>query len=98
LIKILRLFLIVVSICILFSCTDRREKYGNEIIKKIENFKKIKGHLPENLKEIGVHEDESGPIFYEKQSDTSYLVYYGRNLGESMVYNFKTKKWESDGQ
>lgn len=94
--KIISLF--ILCICILFSCTDKRQKNGEEIVSRIELYKKATGRLPNNLSDVGIEEKESGPIYYDKKSDTSYIVYYGLGLGESMVYNFQTKKWNSDHQ
>jgi hypothetical protein len=76
----------------------KKEKSGEQIIAKIEAYKKQNGHLPNNLNDIGVIEKEEGPIFYKKQTDTTYLIYYGGGLGESIIYNFETKQWESDHQ
>jgi hypothetical protein len=89
---------ILISFCFILSCTDKKEKLGEEIIAKIETFKKQNGHLPNKLDDIEVIEKEEGPIYYLKQSDTTYKVYFGGVLGESIVYNFETKQWESDHQ
>jgi len=81
-----------------FSCTDKKQQIGEEIVTKIEGYKSAKGYLPNNLKDIGIAEKEEGPIYYLKQNDSTYIVYYGLGLGESMVYNSKTKSWERDRQ
>ena len=78
------------------SCADNKQKLGEEIITKIETYKKSNGHLPNQLKDIGIIEKEEGPIYYKRQNDTTYIIYYGLGLGESMVYNFKNKRWERD--
>lgn len=80
------------------SCADKKQKLGEEIIAKIETYKKVNSHLPNSLADVGVVEKEDGPIYYSKQTDTTYIVYYGLGLGASMFYNFKTKQWVSDRQ
>ncbi len=96
--KLLNLITLVISFCFLTSCIDKKQKLGEEIIAKIENYKKANGHLPDNLTELGVIEKDDGPIYYTKKNDTTYIVYYGAGLGESIIYNFKTKMWERDRQ
>lgn len=91
---------IVFLFCFFCSCRDNREKekLGEEISVKIENYKTLNGRLPKDLSEIGVVEKMEGPIYYAKKNDTTYILYYGGDLGESIIYNSKTKKWESDHQ
>ncbi|HXH69664.1 MAG TPA: hypothetical protein VNI60_04870, partial [Pyrinomonadaceae bacterium] len=52
-------------------------KMGDEIVNKIENFKKDKGKLPEKLSEIGIEEKEDSPIHYKKESETKYILWFG---------------------
>jgi hypothetical protein len=92
------LITITLAFCFCFSCTDKKQKLGEEIITKIENYKKTAGHLPNHLDSIGVVEKEEGPFYYKKENDTTYIIYYGLGLGESMVYDFKTNQWKSDRQ
>ncbi len=80
-----------------FSCNLREKnkiKMGNEIVNEIENFKENKGKLPETLSEIGIKEKEEGPIYYKKQNETKYILWFGTTLGESVTYNSDTKEWK----
>lgn len=88
------------TITILFSCIvtifiscDNTEKTGNEVIKKIENYRSKNNRLPESLTNIGIEEKEEGPIYYRKDSETDYVVWYGLTIGESRIYDSKTKTW-----
>lgn len=86
----------VIFICI-FSCNSRDyqlKKQGNVIIKKIENYRLINHKLPNGLKDIGIEETLEGPIYYNKIDSTKYIIWYGTTLGESIIYNSETKKWE----
>jgi len=81
----------------IFSCTDKREKIGEEIYLKIVQYQKTNGRLPDKLDEIGIEEKMEGPIYYNKQTDSTFIIYYGGGLGESIIYDPKTGKWKSDG-
>lgn len=70
-------------------------KAGNETVAKIEKFKDENKRLPNSLSEIGIVEDESGPIYYRKDSETKYIVWFGKELGESATYDSDTKKWSN---
>jgi hypothetical protein len=65
---------------------------SNVVISKIEEFKRVKGRLPNSLSETGVEEEESCPC-YCKTSNGSYIVWYGTMLGESDTYDSETRKW-----
>ena len=75
------------------SC-DNREKIGNDVIKKIEDYRLKNNRLPETLTDIGLEEKNEGPIYYRKESTTDYIIWYGLTLGESRTYDSKTKKWD----
>ncbi len=91
-----KLFLIVTFVgFIIFACGyGEKIKKGNEIAAKIEKFKAEKGRLPDSLSEIGVIETESGPIYYKKESESKYILWFGKELGESMTYDSDTKQWK----
>ena len=61
---------------------------------KIEAFRQAQGRLPETLSEISVQEDESGPVYYQKKDETSYILWYGLSLGESETYDSRTGIWQ----
>lgn len=84
--------LISFILTILISC-ENREKIGIDVIKKIEDYRLEKNKLPESLTDIGIEEKEEGPISYRKDSETEYIVWYGLTLGESRIYDSKTKTW-----
>lgn len=92
-----KLFLIfILTGCFLTACGDGDKlRQGNEVVAKVEKFRNENGRLPGNLREIGIVETESGPVFYEKKSETKYIIWFGKELGESATYDSDTKKWSN---
>lgn len=87
------LALITLSI---FACGyGQKLRRGNEVIAMVEKFRSEKGRLPNSLSEIGIVETESGSIYYEKKSETKYIVWFGKELGESATYDSDTKEWDN---
>ena len=69
------------------------KKEGAVIVEKIETFKAKNTRLPDSLSEIGLKSTEEGPIYYRKTSDSSYEIWFGSDLGESVTYDSKSKAW-----
>ena len=92
-----KLFLIIAFAGIfVFACGySEKLKQGNEVAAKVERFRNEKGRLPDALGEIGIVETEGGPIYYKKESTTKYIVWFGKELGESATYDSDTKKWNN---
>ena len=90
-----KLFLMTAFSFLIFACgSNEKLKQGNETVSKIEKFRGEKGRLPNSLSEIGVVESESGPIYYRKESETKFILWFGKELGESVVYDSETKQWK----
>jgi len=97
-IKMTKGFIVIFLLLFICSCSDKREKIGEDIYLKIVQYHKTNGRLPNKLNDIGLEETMEGPIYYQKKTDSTFIIYYGEVLGESIVYDPKTKKWESDRQ
>ena len=95
--KLIVKILIYVSFFGLISCQSENEKYADNIINKVEDFKKQNGRLPNEVSEIGLEEWENSLAFYQKKSDSTYVVWIGLGLGESKIYNSETGKWTKGG-
>jgi hypothetical protein len=74
------------------GCNYSERKASNEIVARVEQYKKSTGHLPDALSDIGLKENESCPC-YCKTSKDSYIVWYGTTLGESDTFNSRTMNW-----
>ena len=91
----IKVVIIALSIFCVLSCGyNGKINKGNEIVTKIEKFKSEKGRLPNSLNEIGIAESESGPIYYKKESESKFILWFGKELGESMTYDSQTKEWK----
>ena len=95
-IKFFLTFLLLTTICFSsLNCgfSDKTTK-GNEAIIKIEEFKSKNGKLPNSLSEVEIVETENGPIYYERKNDSKYILWFGKELGESVTYDSDTKQWK----
>lgn len=73
---------------------NRNIREGNIIVNKIEKYKDIHGTLPDKLQDVGQSDYVGDVLFcYEKESDTTYVVWFGTTLGEGMYYYSDTKRW-----
>lgn len=66
---------------------------ADNVIERVEEFRKKYGKLPNRLGDLGIAEKLEGPIYYSRDSDSDYVVWYGQSLGESVTYYSKEKKW-----
>ena len=94
-IKILT-FLLLIG---LNSCefNNEQQEYAEMLIEKVETFKKENNRLPKDVSELGLTEKMDSPAFYQIQTDSTYMVWYGLSVGESKVYRSSTKKWTEEG-
>lgn len=65
-----------------------------QVVGSIESFRQQRGRLPQFLAELPLADlpDTLG-VFYERSGDTSYEVWHGTWLGESLIYGSSTKSW-----
>ena len=72
---------------------------GNRLIYDIEAFQRVHGRLPAELSEVSKGPMEREKLFYQRCDETSYIVWFGTTLGESMTYHSKSRDWSeaSDG-
>lgn len=91
-----KLFSVIMLFCyFIFACSyNEKIKQGKVVVTKVEIFRNEKNRLPNSLNEIGIEETESGPIYYRKESESIYIVWFGKQLGESETYDSDTKEWK----
>ncbi|TXK74423.1 hypothetical protein [Mesonia sp. K4-1] len=88
-----KLIILIISL-FLISC-DNNEKMidiGNDIIDKIENYKKEYNKLPSNLEQLELKNLNSS--FHYEKNDGKYVLWFGTTVGESMYYYSDLKKWD----
>ena len=69
------------------------KRKGNDVIQLIERFREKNGVLPSSLADLGIVETDEGPIYYKKQNNLQYIVWFGAELGESVSYSSQDGKW-----
>lgn len=87
------LVLLILVIVGILANVDMRKRQAMAVVSAVEDYRQAHGELPKNLEIIGIHETESGPIYYRKESSQDYIIWYGTTLGSSRVYDSNTKRW-----
>lgn len=104
LIKILLCLFIITFVLFLFMKNiNRRDEVlmqkGEEIIIKIEEYKRKNGHLPKTLKEIGFEqyeaEENANSFYYNIVSDSVYTISFMMSIDYNKFYYSDTKQWEN---
>lgn len=88
------IFLIGLSGC---EFKHDRHEYAEILIETVEAHKKKNNRLPVDVSELGLTEKTDSPAFYQKETDSTYKVWYGLSVGESKVYRSSTKEWTEEG-
>jgi hypothetical protein len=65
---------------------------SEDMIQRIEDFRRRQGWLPASLVEIGMRPSEVCPC-YRLTSASNYEVWFGTVLGESLIYDSETRAW-----
>lgn len=84
---------------LLTACGPSLQELGEQAVAKVEAFRQQNGRVPESLKEAGLRDEGSGPVYYKTDAACLYLVYYREGLGESVSYCGATHQWtQTTGQ
>ena len=99
-VKYIILSVVILAMLLFFFITSKREKNltqrGEDIVEKIELFRKENHRLPKDLNEIGILEEEnSNALYYDIRNDTSYTVSFIMSIDYNKTYYSDTKKWEN---
>ena len=91
--------LIVIFLTGLYGCgvESERKEYAEMLIEKVEAYRGVNHQLPKDVSEIGLVEEMDSLAFYQKETDSTYIVWYGLGLGESKIYRSMTKTWTEGG-
>ncbi len=98
-IKYIIVGVVILAMLLFFFITSKREKdltqRGEDIVEKIELFRKENHRLPKDLNEIGILEEEnSNALYYDIRNDTSYTVSFMMSIDYNRTYYSDTKQWE----
>ena len=69
---------------------------GEELITKIEGFLEKEGRLPDYINEIESNLQMSEGPYYDKKSDSTYVVYFNIGMDNSYVYSSLTDSWSHE--
>jgi len=96
--KTLSIVLLTAALISCLACQQIRNnsliKTGNQLVTKIQAYKNENSRLPSTLKDIGMQEKLEGPIYYRKESESKYILWFGDGLGESVTYDSESNKWQ----
>ncbi len=59
----------------------------------LEAYRQQRARYPVSLSEIGIVEREEGPIYYRRESESAYILWFGTTLGESETYHSTDRHW-----
>jgi hypothetical protein len=70
---------------------------GEEVVKKVEEYRQNTNRLPTSLSEIGIAEDDNTDLYlhYQKIDSVNYYVWLGLSFEESKFYYSDSKKWQN---
>ena len=91
---------VILTMLLFFFIKNKREKdliqKGEDIVEKIELFRKKNHRLPKDLNEIGILEEENAnALYYDVRNDTSYTVSFMMSIDYNKTYYSDTKEWEN---
>jgi MFS family permease len=67
---------------------------GNSVIVHIEAYQRTHGRIPDHLTDLGLREDERGPLYYDRK-DQHYLLWFAEG-SNSFGYESRTRRWTVD--
>ena len=93
---IVLLLLFVISTIFLCGYSDYKyRKQGQVLIDRVESFRLQHGHLPVNdWPDLNWEEMGVGP-YYEKKTDSTYIVFFCTGFDDYYIYDSETKKWHA---
>ena len=74
---------------------SREIAQGNRDAQKIDAYRRGTGRLPASLEDVVETESESGPIYYQRCSETHYILSFGTTLGEGISWDSDDRRWVS---
>lgn len=95
---LLIVLLLLFVISTIFLCgysDDKYRKQGQVLIDRVESFRLQHGHLPVNdWPDLNWEEMGVGP-YYEKKTDSTYIVFFCTGFDDYYIYDSETKKWHA---
>lgn len=74
---------------------NRLTRKGNELVEKVEYFKRINGRLPKTLDEINVKMEEGLDELYYTPYNENYTISFSMSIDYNKTFYSDSKKWEN---
>jgi hypothetical protein len=68
-------------------------RQSKSIMGAVERYHQHHGLYPASLAEAGITEIMEGPIYYQRESESSYRLWFGTHLGESRTFDSTERFW-----
>lgn len=79
-----------------YAENKKYEKLGDELIAKVEEYRRQNNTLPNNISELGIIETMGEGPYYEKKDSVYYIVFFNIGFDNTKTYYSKTKKWKDE--
>ncbi len=72
---------------------SRLKSQAQPFIAAAESYRARHGEYPDSLPIPATPEHPDGELFYQREPDGSYIIWYGATLGESTIYDSNAGHW-----
>jgi hypothetical protein len=83
----------VIAFLLVPDRAHRLMRQAEPIQASLESYRQQHGHYPDSISQIGLVEREEGPLYYQRESESSYILWFGTTLGESVTFNSTDRRW-----
>ena len=83
----------VIAFLLVPDRAHRLMRQAEPIQASLESYRQQYGHYPDSISQIGLVEREEGPLYYQRESESSYILWFGTTLGESVTFNSTDRRW-----
>jgi hypothetical protein len=91
---------IVLGVSIVFFLKYKeKEKYeskGNELINRIELYRRQHSRLPNSILDLGIEEQMGEGPYYEKKDSLNYILFFNIGFDNAKIYSSSEKRWKDE--
>jgi len=71
----------------------RDYRHAQRVVGAVETFRAAHHRLPTDIREADPELAKEDRVFYQRENQQSYIVWFGLSLGESYAYDSSLKRW-----